>query len=153
MGVVYRAHDLNLPRDVALKLLPPEMSRNEHAVSRFKQEVNAASSLDHPNIARLYDGGVTDDGRPYLVMEYVNGESLQQKINAEGPLELKEILRIGMQIAAGLAAAHEQGLIHRDVKPANIILNARGGMYDVVKLLDFSFSLRSIDRDAGWRSS
>ncbi|NNE47191.1 MAG: protein kinase [Rhodothermales bacterium] len=132
MGVVYRAHDANLPRDVALKFLPPEMSRDESAVSRFKHEVNAASSLNHPNIAVVHEVGRLDDGQLFVAMAYYDGETLKKKID-RGPLPVARVIDYGIGITAGLAEAHENGIVHRDVKPANVMVTRRGH----IRLLDF----------------
>ncbi len=132
MGVVYRAHDANLPRDVALKFLPPEMSRDESAVSRFKHEVNAASSLNHPNIAVVHEVGRLDDGQLFVAMAFYDGETLKKKIE-RGPLPLASVIEYGIGITAGLVEAHEHGIVHRDVKPANVMVTRRGH----IRLLDF----------------
>jgi serine/threonine-protein kinase len=132
MGVVYRAHDANLPRDVALKFLPPEMSRDESAVSRFKHEVNAASSLNHPNIAVVHEVGRLDDGQLFVAMAYYDGETLKKKID-RGPLPIARVIDYGIGITAGLVEAHEHGIVHRDIKPANVMVTRRGH----IRLLDF----------------
>ena len=121
MGVVFRAFDAALNRFVAIKLLAPQWSADALARRRFTREAQAAAAVSHPHVITIH--AVSEwRGRPYLVMEYINGSSLQHRIDERGPLELAEILRIGSQVAAGLAAAHAKGLIHRDVKPGNIML-------------------------------
>lgn len=121
MGVVLKAHDPSLNRYVAIKVLAPHLATSGAARKRFAREAQAAAAIVHDNVIAIH--GVNEAlGLPYLVMSYVKGASLQKRIDEEGPLELKEILRIARQTAAGLAAAHAQGLIHRDVKPANILL-------------------------------
>src|SRR5215204_1924809 len=114
MGAVYKAYDEKLHRVVALKLLPPEFISHQDRRRRFLQEARAASALNHPHILTVYEIG-EDDGKPYIAMEYVEGETLRQKIQAR-PLQVKEALDIAIQIAEGLAGAHEAGIIHRDLK-------------------------------------
>ncbi len=121
MGVVLKGFDRELKRCVAIKVLSPHLAQSPLARKRFAREAQAAAAVVHPNVLAIHQ--VQPNGRlPFLVMPLVAGESLAQRLAAQGRLELKEILRIGMQAAAGLAAAHEQGLVHRDVKPANILL-------------------------------
>ncbi|HKD37072.1 MAG TPA: protein kinase, partial [Pirellulales bacterium] len=121
MGVVLKGFDRQLKRCVAIKVLAPHLAYNAAAKKRFAREAQAAAAVMHPNVIAIHQ--VQSAGRlPFLVMPLVAGESLADRLARQGPLELKEILRIGMQAAAGLAAAHEQGLVHRDVKPANILL-------------------------------
>lgn len=121
MSVVLKAFDSTLNRYVAIKVLAPHLATSGAARKRFAREAQAAAAIVHDNVIAIH--GVDEaKGLPYLVMPYVKGDSLQKRINDEGPLELKEVLRIAKQTAAGLAAAHAQGLVHRDVKPANILL-------------------------------
>ena len=121
MGVVLKAFDRELKRCVAIKVLSPQLAQSSLARKRFAREAQAAAAVVHPNVLAIHQ--VQPNGRlPFLVMPLVAGESLAQRLAARGRLELKEVLRVGMQVAAGLAAAHEQGLVHRDVKPANILL-------------------------------
>lgn len=121
MGVVLKALDRELKRCVAIKVLAPHLAHSSLAKKRFAREAQAAAAVVHPNVLAIHQ--VQPGGRlPFLVMPLVAGESLAQRLAAQGTLELKETLRIGLQVAAGLAAAHEQGLVHRDVKPANILL-------------------------------
>ncbi len=121
MGVVLKAFDRELKRCVAIKVLAPHLAQSSLARKRFAREAQAAAAVVHANVLAIHQ--VQPTGRlPFLVMPLVAGESLAQRLTEQGMLELKEILRIGMQAAAGLAAAHEQGLVHRDVKPANILL-------------------------------
>ena len=141
MGVVLKAFDAALNRYVAIKVLAPHLGNSGAARKRFSREAQAAAAVVHDNVMEIY--GVADtDGLPYLVMPYVRGPSLQRRLDGEGPLALVEILRIGMQAAAGLAAAHAQGLVHRDVKPANILL-ADG--VERVKLTDFGLARAADD--------
>ncbi|MGD0899700.1 MAG: protein kinase, partial [Thermoguttaceae bacterium] len=121
MGVVLKGFDRELKRCVAIKVLSPHLAQSSLAKKRFAREAQAAAAVVHPNVLAIHQ--VQPGGRlPFLVMPLVAGESLAQRLTAQGRLELNEVLRIGMQAAAGLAAAHEQGLVHRDVKPANILL-------------------------------
>jgi serine/threonine-protein kinase len=121
MGIVLKAFDRELKRCVAVKVLSPHLAQSSLAKKRFAREAQAAAAVVHPNVLAIHQ--VHAGGRlPFLVMPLVAGESLAQRLTAQGRLELKEVLRIGMQAAAGLSAAHEQGLVHRDVKPANILL-------------------------------
>ncbi len=121
MGVVFKAFDTDLNRPVAIKVLAPHLAGNGAARQRFAREAKAAAAVVHEHIVAIYNVE-SNDVAPFLVMQYVAGESLQQRIDRSGPLGLCEILRIAMQTAAGLAAAHAQGLVHRDIKPANILL-------------------------------
>ena len=140
MGAVYKAYDNKLQRIVAIKLLPPEYVSQQDRRRRFFQEARAASALNHPHILTIYEVG-EDDGSPYIAMEYVEGETLRQKIK-QG-LQIKEILDIAIQIAAGLARAHELGIIHRDLKPENLMLSRDG----YAKILDFGLAKLVAERD------
>ncbi len=141
MGLVLRAYDTKLNRIVAIKVMAPELAANAMAAKRFLREARAAAAVSHDHVVTIHD---IDENRrpPFIVMEYVDGMSLQEKIDRTGALGLKEILRIGMQIARGLAAAHEQGLVHRDIKPANILLE--NGV-ERVKLTDFGLARAADD--------
>lgn len=134
MGIVYRARDERLQRDVAVKILPPGVLTDEAARRRFRKEALALAKLSHPNIAAVYDVG-EQDGVDYLVMECVPGESLAAKLQS-GPLPVMEVLSLGVQIAAALEDAHEQGIVHRDLKPANIMVTPKGH----AKVLDFGLA-------------
>ena len=134
MGEVYLAHDAKLDRPVALKFLSPELAADEDRLRRFHQEARAASSLNHPHIVVVHDFGELD-GRPYIVTEFVEGETLRQRMQA-GPLPVREVVDIGMQIAGALAAAHARGLVHRDIKPDNVMVRPDG----YVKVLDFGLA-------------
>lgn len=143
MGVVLHAYDPSLDRDVAIKVIDPQLAHNEVARQRFCREARAAAAVTHDNIVAVHQ--VNEDepsGLPYLVMQLVNGESLEQRIRRAGKLTAGEVARLGMQAAAGLAAAHAGGLIHRDIKPANILLEAPA---DRVKLTDFGLARAADD--------
>jgi serine/threonine protein kinase/Tol biopolymer transport system component len=135
MGIVYKARDTRLARIVALKFLPPELTRDPQAKERFEQEARAASSLDHPNLCTILELGETPDGRLYLAMPCYDGETLRRRIE-RGPLPVGEAVDIALQIARGLSKAHRSGLVHRDIKPANVIVTTDG----VVKILDFGLA-------------
>lgn len=139
MGIVFKAHDPALDRIVAVKVLSPALAASEAARSRFVREARAAAAVVHDNVVAIHAVG-EERGLPYIVMQFVEGRSLQSRLET-GPLELKEILRIGQQTAAGLAAAHAQGLIHRDVKPGNVLLE---NSVERVRLTDFGLA-RAVD--------
>jgi tRNA A-37 threonylcarbamoyl transferase component Bud32/dienelactone hydrolase len=134
MGVVYRARDTRLQRDVAIKVLPLGMLGDDLVRARFRREALALAKLNHPNVATLYDVGEQDDVS-YIVMECVAGESLADKI-ARGPLPVSEVVSLGIEIAGALEEAHERGIVHRDLKPANVIVTPKG----YAKVLDFGLA-------------
>jgi serine/threonine-protein kinase len=140
MGVVLKGFDIALNRYVAIKVLAAELATSGPARKRFAREAQAAAAVVHDHVVAIH--AVDENGRlPYLVMPYIAGRSLQDRIDRDGPLAVTEILRIGMQIASGLAAAHAQGLVHRDIKPANILLE--NGV-ERVKITDFGLA-RAVD--------
>src|ERR1700758_1909440 len=133
MGEVYRSLDTRLDRTVAIKILPTHLSSNPEAKQRFDREARAISSLNHPNICTLHDVG-HQDGIDYLVMEFLEGETLADRLR-KGPLPLQQTLKYGIEICEGLEKAHRSGVIHRDLKPGNIMLTKTGA-----KLMDFGLA-------------
>lgn len=135
MGVVWEALDRRLERTVAIKFLAPELTRDVKACQRFQREARLAASLEHPNLATVHEVGETSQGHRYLVSAYYRGGSLKDRLSG-GPLEVEEALRWMRQLVAGLAAAHRQGIVHRDVKPANLLLDEHG----TLKICDFGIA-------------
>ena len=133
MGEVYRAKDTRLDRTVAVKILPNHLSDNPEAKQRFDREARAISSLNHPNICTLHDVG-HQDGVDFLVMEFLEGETLADRLR-KGPLSTELVLRYGIEICEGLERAHKSGVVHRDLKPGNIMLTKQ-----VAKLMDFGLA-------------
>jgi serine/threonine protein kinase len=140
-GIVFRAFDEVLHRVVAVKVLVPELATASPARKRFLREARSSAAVRHEHIVQVY--AVGEEPLPYLVMEFIPGETLQQRVDRTGPLDVAEVLRIGRQIAEGLAAAHEMGLIHRDIKPANVLLDARPTPR--VKISDFGLARAADD--------
>lgn len=140
MGRVYRAEQSVLGRTVAVKIVHPHLLSDENSVARFLTEARAASQLNHPNSISVYDFGRTENGNPYLVMEFLQGKDLAQILLEEGPIPLPRVLDILLQVLAALGEAHDLGIVHRDLKPENIILHPqrRGG--DLVKVVDFGLA-------------
>jgi serine/threonine protein kinase len=134
MGEVYLAHDAKLDRPVALKFLSPHLAVDRDRLRRFHQEARAASGLNHPHIVVVHDFGEIDD-RPYLVTEFIEGETLRHRLQ-QGPLTMRDVVEVGVQLASALAAAHARGLVHRDIKPENIMLRPDG----YAKVLDFGLA-------------
>jgi len=140
MGTVYRAHQTTVGRDVAIKVLRPELARDEQAVFRFEREARVAISLDHPNLVRVFLSGRLSDGRLYIVMELLEGRSLADELDEHGWPSLERALIMTMKLCAGLGAVHTAGVVHRDIKPENIYLVRRGRDTDFVKLVDFGIA-------------
>jgi Tol biopolymer transport system component len=141
MGVVYRARDSRMGRDVAIKVLDPNVAEQSARVSRFEQEARAAGALNHPNLLSVYDVGV-EGNQPYLVTELLEGKTLQETLSS-GSLSLSKALDYAVQIARGIDAAHTEGIVHRDLKPANIFVTTRGH----IKILDFGIAKLARDND------
>lgn len=135
MGEVYLAQDTRLGRKVALKLLPTSLNSDEDRLKRFAREARSASALNHPNVSVIHEIGETDDGRHFIAMEHIEGRTLRRRLN-EGPVSVNEAINITLQVASALTAAHDAGVVHRDVKPENIMLRPDG----YVKVLDFGLA-------------
>src|ERR1700693_2355997 len=133
MGEVYRAKDTRLDRAIAIKILPTHLSDNPEFKQRFAREARTVSSLNHPHICHLYDVG-SQDGIDYLVMEFLEGETLAQRLR-KGAMPLNEVFKVGIAVAEALAVAHRNGIVHRDLKPGNIMLTQSGA-----KLMDFGLA-------------
>src|SRR4051812_15200296 len=140
MGSVYEATQLRLQRRVAVKIMAPELTESAEAMARFRREVEVTSQLAHPHVIQLFDFGTTPTGEPFLVMEFLDGEDLEQRLVRVGRLPLEDAVQLVRQIATALAATHKKGIVHRDLKPANIFLLALEGASDFVKLVDFGIS-------------
>ena len=137
MGTVYRAHQMTIGRDVAIKVLRAELARDGQAVARFEREARVATSLDHPNLVRVFLSGHLPDNRLYIVMELLQGRSLADEIEERGVPSLDRAVIMIMKLCAGLSAVHTAGIVHRDIKPENVYLVRRGRDPDFVKLVDF----------------
>ncbi|MBN2192427.1 MAG: serine/threonine protein kinase [Polyangiaceae bacterium] len=140
MGTVWRATHLNLNQRVAVKLILPELADSEAARSRFDAEAKASAALHSRFVVQIYDSGITDDGVPYIVMEYLVGEPLESRVERQGPLPLEQAVQYIGQVARGLARAHAQGIVHRDLKPANVFITQSEDGEEVAKILDFGIA-------------
>jgi serine/threonine protein kinase/tetratricopeptide (TPR) repeat protein len=143
MGEVYKARDTRLGRDVAIKVLPPNFAADAERLKRFEREAKATAALSHPNILDVHDVGI-HEGSPYLVEEFLEGESLRDRLT-RGPVLVREAVAMAVQIAHGLAAAHEKSVVHRDLKPANLFITKDG----VVKIIDFGLAKLVVNAPAG----
>jgi eukaryotic-like serine/threonine-protein kinase len=143
MSSVYRAHDRQLERNVALKVLHERLGADDEHVSRFRHEARAVAQLSHPNVVTVIDR-FEEGGRQYIVFEYVDGENLKQLLDRTGPLPVRRALEIALAVADGLAFAHEHGVVHRDVKPQNVLISRNGE----IKVTDFGIA-RSLDAESG----
>src|SRR5690349_1762424 len=141
MSTVYLARDQTLDRDVAVKVMHREMSEQADQLERFRQEARAVAKLSHPNVVAVIDAG-EDKGHPYIVFEYVEGETLKQRINRVGALDCQEALAYAIEVARGLTVAHARKMVHRDIKPQNVLIDAEGR----AKLTDFGIS-RQLEQD------
>jgi serine/threonine protein kinase len=140
MGAVYEAKHLRLGQRVALKLLLPESALRPELIARFRREAEIVANLGHPHIVSLLDVDQTEQGQPFLVMEYLEGETLAARLSRQPEFDLPTVASIAQQIASGLACTHEQGIVHRDLKPENVFLVRATGERDFVKILDYGVS-------------
>ena len=135
---MFRGFDRSLNRPVAIKVMAPHLAANPSAGQRFEREARAAAAVVHPNVVPIYRVSTQQKERPYIAMALADGLSLQEHVNQYGPFEVKEVVRIAIQIASGLAEAHKQGVIHRDIKPANVLLEK-----DVSRIMITDFGIGS----------
>jgi len=140
MGSIYRAKHMHIGRVVAIKILHPFLNGNLKLLKQFKQEAEAASGLIHPNIVTVFDFGITKSGEPFLVMDYIDGQSLDEILHYERRIELERLLRIFIQICEGMQEAHSKGIIHCDIKPGNIMLGHGDGGKEIAKIVDFGIA-------------
>lgn len=140
MSTVYRAKQKLLDRTVAIKLLDRELAKKPDSVKRFLQEARTISQFDHENLISVHDFGISPDGQPFIVMDYIEGRTLEQVINQEGPLEIGRSLYLFLAAATGIAFAHDAGIIHRDIKPGNLMITSDKSGTEYVKLLDFGLA-------------
>ncbi|MBC7999108.1 MAG: serine/threonine protein kinase [Leptolyngbya sp.] len=140
MAVVYQAFDNLIERPVVIKVMQAWLASDERANERFKRECQLTAQLNHPNVIRVYDGGLLNNHEPFLVMEYVPGESLRRALDRHGPVPLKTAANIVIQVSRGLGEAHAAGIIHRDLKPDNILIEAVKHSNQRIKILDFGIA-------------
>jgi len=152
MGAVYQARQVAMDRMVALKLILAELVRSPAAAARFHREMKLTARIEHPNTIRVYDFGETD-GQLFLTMELLRGRTLTDVLNQSGRLELPRIVRIATQVTRALAAAHSEGVVHRDLKPDNVMLIEQYGEHDIVKVLDFGIAKSLDEQEAGMTSA
>ena len=148
MGVIYKARHKMTGAYHAIKILHPHLTSDQINIKRFEQEAKAASSLKHPNLIVIHDFGITPSNIPYLVMDWIDGTSLQQEMKQHGPLSISRFLNIFIQVSDALAHAHKQGVIHRDLKPSNMILEGNDRGADVVRIVDFGIA-KMINDESG----
>jgi len=150
MGEVHRAEHRLLRRPCAITLIRPEHAGDPNVLRRFEREVQTTATLTHPNTIAIYDYGITDDGTFYYVMEYLPGNTLEQLVMRDGPMDARRAIHVLRQIGGALHEAHSTGLTHRDIKPGNVMLDERGGVADMAKLLDFGLvTTPNADSEAG----
>ncbi|HEY5950315.1 MAG TPA: serine/threonine-protein kinase [Kofleriaceae bacterium] len=140
MGAVYRGEQISLKRPVAVKVLRPELGSNQMILRRFNAEAEAVAKLSHPNTVNIYDFGQDSDGSLFIAMEYIEGRSLREALQKEGPFSSTRAIHIAIQVAASLSDAHSHSIVHRDLKPDNVMLQDRGRSKDVVRVLDFGIA-------------
>ncbi|MGE5186525.1 MAG: protein kinase domain-containing protein [Acidobacteriota bacterium] len=140
MGAVFKGEQISLKRQVAVKLLKPDLSANPQLLARFKIEAEAVAKLKHPNTVDIYDFGQDTDGTLFIAMEFIEGRSLRSAIHSEAPMPPQRALHIAAQVAASLADAHAHSIVHRDLKPDNVMLQDRGRQRDIVRVLDFGIA-------------
>ena len=143
MGEVFLAEDTSLRRRVALKFLPPRLQEDETARKRLLREAESAAALEHPYICNIKEVNRTEEGRDFIVMEYVEGSTLKDRLREDGPLPMEEALRMAREVGDALEMAHAKGLVHRDLKPSNIMLTPQGH----AKVMDFGLAKRVMGRD------
>jgi serine/threonine-protein kinase len=148
MGEVYLAEHVLLKQPVALKMIRPDRGGDPEVMGRFEREVQATARLEHPNTVEIYDYGRADDGTFYYVMEYLPGLNLDELVERYGPMPAPRTVHVLRQVCGALHEAHDMGMVHRDIKPGNIIVCERGGVPDVAKLLDFGL-VKVVQHDSG----
>jgi serine/threonine-protein kinase len=148
MAIVFRALHLMMDRTVAIKMLLPEIAKDDETVARFQREAKAASALRHPNVITIYDYGISPEGQPFIVMDFLNGKSLEELLEQQGKMPLARAIPILAQACDALSIAHQCGIVHRDVKPSNIMVEDTLVQRDFVRLVDFGIA-KAAGQDAG----